>query len=71
MRKEEIAKAVRDITVKAIPATTDEIDALTVAILNLDREMCKTIINRVIDDIGFEQSISELIYPIYVDFWIS
>lgn len=63
MRKEEIAKAVRDITVKAIPATSDEIDALTVAILNLDRELCKTIINRVIDKIGFEQSISELIYP--------
>lgn len=63
MQKYEIAEAVKDITVKAIPAEINEIDALAIAILDLDETMCRAIINRVVTRIGFEQSIEELIYP--------
>lgn len=63
MQKTEIAEAIKDITVKAIPAEINEIDALAIAILDLDEVMCRAIINRVVTRIGFEQSIEELIYP--------
>jgi len=63
MQKNEIAEAIKDITVKAIPAEINEIDALAIAILDLNESMCRAIINRVVTRIGFEQSIEELIYP--------
>ncbi len=63
MKQEDIANAVNDISVKSIPAESSEIDALSLGILNLDEPLCKAILERVIQKIGFEQTIDELIYP--------
>jgi len=60
----EINKAVQDLSILNGVEAGNEIEAMTISILELDASRCKVILNTVIEKKGFEACIYDLIYPL-------
>lgn len=64
MQREEISKAVKKFSAQEYISEKDEVEAIMIAILEMDERTCNVILNRSIDAKGFENCIDELIYPL-------
>ncbi len=64
MGSEEISEAVQDLSIINGVEAGNEIEAITLSILELDKRRCKIILDTIIEKKGFESCIYEFIYPL-------
>jgi len=63
MGNEEISTTIKSIAQEPI-SEQDDVESMTIAILELDSASCKSILNKVVGNVGFEACINGFIYPL-------